>query len=178
MKRTPIVAVSVALAGLLAAGCGGGSASPTSTTASAATKATPLEWLTSNARQWNGRLNGDQSRVDSAASSTSGATASTFFAHLTAACTALRDDAQHAMDAPQAPTEKLQNAWNAMLSATETYASKCLELAHSDSTADVTAWQNSLKSMNDASGNFNKVANAAAKVTGASTTTTTTHPAG
>jgi hypothetical protein len=176
MRRPRIAVVAVALlaAGLVAAGCGSSSASPPSTTAAPATNVTPREWLTTNAAHWTARLNGDQTRVAAAAAATSGQGTSAFFTRLTSVCTKLADDARQAMNEPKAPAAGLQYAWHAMLSATETYASKCLALAHSNSTAAVNEWQTSLTSMNNANDTFNNVANAAAKpASGASTTTST-----
>ena len=173
MKRTPILALGVLVGALLAAGCGSSSASDSPTSTSAASKITPLEWLTTNAKDWNATLNGDQARVAAAAAATSGVSGSDFFALLTSKCTQLRDDARRAMDSRTAPTAALEDAWQSMLSATVNYASKCLELAHSSSTNDVNAWQDSLTAMNNANAKFNQVANAAAKSTGSSSTTTT-----
>ena len=171
MRRTPIAAI--ALAGLFAGGCGASSsASSTTSTAASATKVTPREWLTADAEHWNRQLNTDQNSVDAAAGTASGSSSSTYFSHLTSACTKLRNDAQKAMDAPKAPTASLQSAWNAMLSATVTYASKCLQLRHSNSSGDVAAWQNTLTSMNAANDTFNRVADAAANASGTSPTTT------
>ncbi len=42
-----------------------------------------------------------------------------------------------------------------MLAQTETYASECLTLARSHADQDLTAWNNSLVSMNTASGAWN-----------------------
>jgi hypothetical protein len=180
--RTIVVAAAVLAAGLLAAACGNSSASPTSssTTSTAPTpNITPRAWLTANAAHWSARLNGDQSQVNAAAGTATGVSSSTYFQRLTAACTKLRADAQQAMDVPKAPTGALQSAWHSMLAATETYASQCLTLAHSNSTAAVNEWQSNLAAMNDANATFNRVANAAAKPSsgtssGTSSTTTST----
>jgi hypothetical protein len=179
MNRRPIVAVllAVPLAGLLAAGCGSSSASSstsTSTTSAApAASVTPREWLTANAAHWSGRLNGDQQNVNAAADASKGVSPSTYFGRLTPRCAKLRDDVQKAMSAPKAPTTSLQSAWDGMLSATASYASKCTKLTPSSSTSDVNAWQNSLSTMNAANNNFNQVADAAAKASSSTTTTTT-----
>ena len=155
MKRTPIVAVL--LAGLAAAGCGASSSAPSPTSTVAATaNVTPREWLASNAAHWNNQLNKDQNDVDSAAGTTSGVSSSTYFKRLTSVCTKLQDHAQQAMGVSKAPTASLQSAWDGMLAATEVYASKCLQLAHSHSASDSTAWQNTLTTMNTANDNFNR----------------------
>jgi hypothetical protein len=172
MRRTPIAAI--VLAGLLATGCGASSsASSTTSTTTSAAKVTAREWLTATAEHWNKQLNTDQNSVDAAAGASSGTSSSTYFSHLTTACTKLRDHAEQAMGDQKAPTASLQTAWNAMLSATVTYASKCLQLAHSHSSSDATTWQNTLTSMNTANDTFNRVADAAANVSGNSSTTTT-----
>ena len=174
LRKVPIVVLAaVSAAGFFGAACSSSSTSPPSTTTAPASHVTPVAWLSSNAKQWNSRLNGDQTRVAAAAAATSGVSASSFFARLRSKCLQLRDDVQKAMNAQRAPTAALQNAWQGMLSATADYASKCLELAHSDTTADVTAWQNSLTAMNKANDNFNKVANAAAKPSSGPPSTTT-----
>lgn len=177
LRKVPIIVVAaVSAAGFFGAACGSSSAAPPSTTAAPASHTTPVAWLSSNTRQWNSRLNGDQTRVAAAAAATSDVSASSFFARLRSKCLQLQNDVQKAMNAKRAPTAALQDAWHGMLSATADYASKCLELAHSDTTADVTAWQNSLTVMNNANDNFNKVANAAAKPSSGPSTTTTTRP--
>ncbi|MGA8726176.1 MAG: hypothetical protein WB565_14165 [Acidimicrobiales bacterium] len=176
LRKVPIIVLAaVSAAGFFGAACGSSSTSPPSTTAPAS-HVTPVAWLSSNARQWNSRLNGDQTRVAAAAAATSDVSASSFFARLRSKCLQLRGDVQKAMNAERAPTTALENAWQGMLSATADYASKCLELAHSDTTADVTAWQNSLTDMNNANDNFNKVANAAAKPSSGPSTTSTSTP--
>ena len=171
MKKTWIPAVL--LAGLLAGGCGAASSasSTTSTQVATGTKTTPRAWLTTTAVHWNKQLNQDQNTVDTAAAATIGVSSSTFYSRLTSACTKLRDDARQAMSAPKAPTASLQEAWAAMLSATVSYASKCLTLPHSNSSADINAWQTSLTSMNNANDHFNTVADAAARTSSSTSTT-------
>ncbi len=146
---------------LVLGGCGGASSVPASHPATTSASATPVEWLTAHIAQWNARLNSDQNAVDTAASATKGVAANTFYGRLGSACTKMLDDAAKAKEVPRAPTAALESAWRAMVSATASYASRCMDLVRSRSPGDLSAWQNTLKTMNAASATWNSVVNAA-----------------
>lgn len=160
------------LFGVGACGCSSSSSASPSTTSTTSTTGAPVssddpgQWLSGQAGRWNAALNADQNSVSAAASATSGVSNSTYFSQLADACTKMLHDAEKARTIPAAPVSTLQDAWNGMLAATETYADYCLQVAHSQSTADLAAWKNSLKSMNSANRKWNvevsKVQNAAA----------------
>jgi hypothetical protein len=155
----------LAAATVLCVGAGGcttsaSSSSPPSTsspptTAPAASSAGPRDWLAGKAGRWNATLNGDQNSVDAAAATTSGVSSATYFSELSAACTRMLDDAGKARTIPGAPTVTLQDAWIGMLGATEAYANECIQVARSQSNADLTVWKNGLKSMNAANQTWN-----------------------
>ena len=151
----------------LLVGCGGGSTASTTTSTSAGAAATapfrgtPLAWITTEARPWNGRLNRDQAAVDSASTSTTGeVAAATYFQRLQVACSQMARDASMAQRLPKAPTARLDQAWLAMTAGTEQYAVDCLALARTGSSADLTTWQNSLRSMDAANASLNTVVGA------------------
>ena len=138
---------AVVLTGVGAAACGSPASAPTSTTA-AASSGNSKEWLAAQAGRWNTALNHDQNSVDSAAATTTGLSSAAYFSRLEDACTKMRDDARSSTRVPEAPTATLQEAWSGMLAATETYANRCLEVAHSQSNSAVSDWKSSLQSMN------------------------------
>lgn len=149
---------AAALVGVGASGCSSSSsASPStpSTTAAPASTGDPSQWLSAQAGRWNATLNADQNSVNAAASATSGASDSTYFSQLADACTKMLDDAAEAKTIPAAPVTSLRDAWIGMIAATETYADNCLEVTHSQTTSDLTAWKNSLKTMNSANRKWN-----------------------
>lgn len=164
---------AAALFGVGACGCSSSSsASPstTSTTGAPVSSDDPGQWLSGQAGRWNAALNADQNSVDTAASATSGVSNSAYFSQLADTCTKMLHDAEKARTIPAAPVSTLRDAWNGMLAATETYADYCLQVAHSQSTADLASWKNSLKSMNSANRKWNvqvsKIQNAAAASSG------------
>jgi hypothetical protein len=161
MNRIWLAGVCVLTAGAVALGCGGSTAppppqaaSPTSSEAGAA-----LVWLSSIAEPWNHKLNNDQQAIDTAsaasASSTGAAAANAYFAGLGAACSKMVDDTGQAQDITHAPSAALDQAWRTMVAQTRQYATDCLTLTRTHSTADLTTWNNSLKSMNNANAAFN-----------------------
>jgi hypothetical protein len=169
------VLAAAALFGVGACGCSSSWASPsnastTSTPASRGFSGDPTQWLSAQAGKWNAALNADQNSVTTAAAATTDASTSTYFSQLAEACTNMLDDAGKAKNIPAAPGTTLQDAWKGMLAATETYADYCLQVAHSRSTAELTAWKNSLKSMNSANRKWNaevsKIQNAPAGSSG------------
>ena len=156
-----MLALSIALAGVLATACSSDASSASSTSSTAApSAASQLAWLSAHVRQWNAALNGDQNAVDTAAAAGSSGSSSTFVKNLETACSKMLSDVSKAETVPKAPSATLQRAWKGMLSATETYATKCLKVAQSGSSSDLTDWQNSLKSMNSASETWNTAVNA------------------
>ena len=149
----------------MALGCGSSAATPASpSTSTAAPKAdavtTPLAWLVAEAKPTNRRLNQDQAEVLAASRSTNGVGASTFFAHLASACTAMLDDARRAQGLPKAPSATLAAAWHGMATATATYASDCLTVTRTHSSASLTTWNTSLKTMDTANAALNSVVSA------------------
>jgi hypothetical protein len=150
----PLLLLGLALSAL---GCGGG-ASSAPATSTAAAKVTAFTWLRDKAEPWNHALNRDQRNVNAAAGATTGT--SQFFSHLSAACSSMLADTRKAQAIAPAPATSLQHAWAGMLAGTATYASNCLTLAHSHANQDLTAWNNSLASMNQASGVWNTAVNA------------------
>ena len=174
--RKRSLAFFLAAAGLFGVGACGCSSSPsaspstTSTTGAPVSSDDPGQWLSGQAGRWNAALNADQNSVNTAASTTNGVSNSTYFSQLADACTKMLDDAEKAKTIPAAPVSTLQDAWKGMLAATEIYADYCLQVVHSQSTAELAAWKNSLKSMNSANRKWNlqvsKVQNAAAASSG------------
>jgi hypothetical protein len=177
-RSSAFVLAAAALFGVGASGCSSSSASPSNASTSSTTSTSgapdfsgdPSQWLSAQAGKWNAALNADQNSVNTAAAATNDASTSTYFSQLAGACTKMLDDAGKATSISAAPVATLQDAWKGMLSATETYADYCLQVAHSQSTSDLTAWKNSLKSMNSANRKWNaevsKIQNAAAGSSG------------
>jgi hypothetical protein len=147
------------MSGATAMGCGGSTAATTTTGAPAYT-GSALSWLSAKARPFNKRLNDDQAVVDVASAATSEIDPTTYFGRLASACTRLADDARQAGEVRAAPTASLATAWQHMVARTETYASDCLNLAHTRSNAALTQWNQSLKAMNSANGALNSQVNA------------------
>ncbi len=135
-------------------GCGGGASSgpPHSTSAR---PVSAYAWLAHKAEPWNHVLNTDQGSILTAASAGSRVSSSQFFSHLSAACSKMLADTRKAQAIPRAPSASLERAWSGMLGRTSTYASDCLTLAHNHGSRDLTTWNNSLTSMNQASGVWN-----------------------
>ena len=168
MKRTLALATGTLLGALALAGCGGSSSStPTSTTTSGAhTGESALAWLTSEVRPHNGTLNKDQAEVVAASAASAESDAASFFGRLKTACTQLRDDAQRAGDVPPAPTSSLEASWKGMVTETVAYADDCLTLARTQSNADLTRWDDSLKAMDSANSTLNAAVAAVRKSSG------------
>lgn len=164
VKRTCTISALVLLSGLAVLGCSGSpTTSPTSTTSHAASgtfAGTPLAWIASKARPWNGRLNSDQAAIVAASKASSEESAATFYGRLQVACTRMLDDATKAHRVTAAPSAQLDQAWKAMTADTQVYAEACLQLAHSRASADFTRLQSSLQAMNAASASLNTVVNA------------------
>ena len=139
---------------MTALGCGGGAASapPPSTSAR---PISAYVWLRDKAEPWNHALNRDQQSVLAAAGAVNGVSSSTFFSHLKATCSTMLSDARKAQAIRHAPAVSLEQAWAGMLARTATYASDCLTLARTHGSPDLTTWNNSLTSMNQASGVWN-----------------------
>jgi hypothetical protein len=159
------MSVMALLSGLAVLGCGGSpAAAPTSSTTSRATSATfagtPLEWISTTARPWNGRLNNDQDVIVSASKASSEEPESSFFGQLKTACRRMLDDATRAQAVTAAPSAPLDQAWKAMTADTAAYAEACLSLAQSRANSDFTRLQGSLQSMNAANASLNTVVNA------------------
>jgi hypothetical protein len=178
-RSSAVFLAAGALFGVGACGCGSSSSAPPSTTSTTATPASSAhlsQWLVSQAGQWNAALNGDQGSVDTAASATSGVSSSAYFSRLSGACTKMLDDAEKGRTVPPAPSTTLEDAWNGMLTATETYANRCLRVVHTQSSSDLTAWKDSLTSMNSANRTWNqevaKVQNASSSTSTSSTSST------
>lgn len=149
-------AVPVLLFGLAVAalGCGGGATSaPPSSTAPRPVSA--YVWLRDKAEPWNHALNVDQRSILSAAGAVNGVSSSQFFSRLNTACSKMLADTRKAQAIRRAPAASLQQAWAGMLARTATYASDCLTLAHNYGSQDLTTWNDSLTSMNQASGTWN-----------------------
>lgn len=147
------------MSGATAMGCGGSTAATTTTSAPAYT-GSALSWLSAKARPFNKALNDDQAVVDVASAATSEIDPTTYFGRLASACTRLANDARRAGEVQAAPTAALAAAWRQMIAQTETYASDCLDLAHSRSNAALTRWNQGLKAMNSANGALNSQVNA------------------
>ena len=141
----------------MAMGCGSstGATSSTATTHAVGYVGSPLSWLSVKARPWNKRLNDDQAFIDTASGANPEIGASAYFARLASACTRLSHDARLAMQIPTAPSRHLAEAWRAMTVHTENYASDCLTVTRTHSSASLTRWNQSLKAMNTANGNLN-----------------------
>ena len=169
VRRSGLVVVLVVTLGVVAVACGGGGSASTAPSTSTAPShgagsttprsftGSPLAWITSEARPWNGRLNRDQAAVDAASSRTSEESASTFFHGLQVACTRMAQDASKSQALPPAPSGQLSQAWLAMTAETQRYADDCLALVRFRSTAALTTWQDSLKSMDTANASLNSV---------------------
>ena len=142
-------------------GCGSSAAAPTTTPApKPASVATPLAWLTNEAKPANKRLNQDQAAVLAASQTNAKISTGTFFAHLASACTAMLGHARQARRLPKAPSPTLASAWQSMATATANYASDCLAVTRTHSTASLDAWNASLTSMNTANVALNSVVTA------------------
>jgi fructose-1,6-bisphosphatase/inositol monophosphatase family enzyme len=159
VKRTWTVAAGLVMSGATTMGCGGSPAATTTTSAPAYT-GSALSWLSAKARPINKTLNDDQAVVDVASAATGEIDPSTYFGRLASACTRLADDARQAGQVQAAPTASLAAAWLHRVARTETYASDCLDLAHTRSNAALTRWNQGLKAMNSANGSLNSQVNA------------------
>ncbi len=174
MRRSPTRAAGRLIAGLAAVLLGvavpavgigpTASAGATTTSTTAATPVAPsttaapgaaLAWLTTEARPANGRLNRDQVTIVSITRTGGEATAGVFFSELHTACRSMLVDARRAARLPKAPTAALQKDWQAMARATATYASDCLTLTRTRTSASFTRWNASLHPMNLASATLN-----------------------
>ena len=147
-------------AGFVLTGCSGSpSANPArtapSTDGSAPYAGTALSWLSAEARPWNKTLNDDQAVVVRASQATAEGDSGTFFTRLAAACTRLHDDALEAQHIQTAPSPGLASVWHSMTVHTGTYASDCLTLTRTHSSASLTRWDQSLNAMNTANAALN-----------------------
>ena len=138
----------------------GGSPAATTITSAPAYTGSALSWLSAKARPFNKKLNDDQAVVDVASAATSELDVTAYFGRLAWACTRLADDARRAQEVQAAPTASLATVWQHMVAHTETYASDCLTLTRTRSTAALARWDRSLKAMNSASGALNSEVNA------------------
>jgi hypothetical protein len=152
------------IGGLMVLGCNSSStpapSASTSTsisTAKAPAIATPLAWLEAEGKPANKLLNGDQVAVLKASRASTAIGASTFFDHLTSACSAMLHDAHHARNLPGPPSAQLAAAWRTMAATTATYASDCLTVTRTRSSSSLTTWNNSLQAMDTANGSLNSV---------------------
>jgi hypothetical protein len=163
MNRTWSAGVCLLIGGVTALGCGGTNSAAggqaTTTTISGRQAGTALVWLSSIAEPWNHKLNGDQQSIDTASAASAGssgtAAANTYFARLGTACSKMVDDAGQAQNIARAPSAALDQAWRTMVVQTKKYATDCVTLTRSHSNADLSTWNNSLKSMNTANAAFN-----------------------
>jgi hypothetical protein len=80
---------------------------------------------------------------------------SAFFSHLAAACRQFKADAEKARALPPAPTVGLESAWQTMAITTEDYATSCVTLTHTGSSADLNRWNETLKAMDSANATLN-----------------------
>ena len=146
--------------GFVLTGCGGSpSATPATTAPSTVSSApyagTALSWLSTKARPWNKTLNDDQAVVVTASRATAEGDSGTYFARLAAACTRLHGDALEAEHVQTAPAPALASVWHSMTVHTGTYASDCLALTRTHSSASLTRWDQSLNAMNTANAALN-----------------------
>jgi hypothetical protein len=141
----------------MALGCGSStSATSTTSTAPKAFTGSALDWLTTEARPTNKALNDDQAAVLQATKSGGGETSpAVFFTHLAKACRQFEDDAKKARALPTAPSTALESVWQQMAKATVDYATSCLTLTRTDSKADLTRWNATLKTMDSANAALN-----------------------
>lgn len=149
--------IGLVIAGLILVGCSSSPSATQQTTTSSTSGDTTsaIAWLTTKAEPWNHILNADQGGIDAASKTTSGVSSATYFSRLRSACTKMFDDASKAGDISTAPSSELDEAWRAMATQTKAYASDCLTLTRTHANADLATWNNSLNSMNSASGLFN-----------------------
>ena len=124
-----------------------------------------MAWLTQEARPSNKVLNGDQIAVLQASKAGNSTNSSAFFTRLATACRRFQGDAEKAHALPPAPSATLESIWRAMATTTEAYATSCLTLTHTGANADLTRWNDSLKSMDSANAALNAEV---AKIRGAS----------
>ncbi len=101
------------------------------------------------------RAERDQRSIVAAAGAVDGVSSSQFFTRLNDACSKMLADTRKAQAIPRAPAASLQQAWAGMLARTATYASDCVTLARNHGSQDLTTWNNSLNTMNQASGTWN-----------------------
>jgi hypothetical protein len=164
VKRTCLLSTLALLSGMTVLGCGASpSAAPERTTTSTTARAfvgTPLAWIGSRARRWNGRLNQDQVAVDAASKASSEEGADAYFGQLRAACTQMLEDATKAEEIAAAPSAPLDQAWKAMTADTQAYAEDCLTLARNRSNSNFTNWQNSVQAMDAANASLNTLVDA------------------
>ncbi len=168
-----LLATGVLIGGMAAAACGNTTSTTPSTAprqpgTSAAGHTAAYDWLSTTAEPWNHRLNRDQVAIDTASGRATGVSADTYFRRLETACATMFADASKAQAITRAPSSALDGTWRDMTAQSRSYASDCLHLAHSHSTADFTTWNSSLKTMNTANASFNAaVASVRAASTGA-----------
>ncbi len=143
----------------MATGCGSSTSAtpstPVPTTAPQAFTGTALAWLTTQGRPLNQVLNHDQATVLRDTKDGTETNVSAFFDRLAAACRQFRHDAVEAQQLPAAPSAVLASAWRTMATTTEAYASSCLTLARTHTSADLTRWNNRLKAMDTANRTLN-----------------------
>jgi hypothetical protein len=159
VKRVWTIVAGLVMGGATAMGCGGSPAATTTTSAPAYT-GSALSWLSAKARPLNKKLNDDQVVVDAASADINETDPATYFGRLASGCTRLADDARQAGEVQAAPTASLGAAWQHMVARTETYASDCLTLTRTHSTAALNRWNQGLTAMNSANGALNAVVNA------------------
>jgi hypothetical protein len=117
-------------------------------------------WLRDKAEPWNHRLNTDQRAIIAAGGAVKGVSDTAYFSRLQSACSTMLAHAEQAHRIAHAPAAGLDQAWEAMLTETETYASDCRVLARTHAQQDLTTWNNSLVAMNQASGAWNTAVSA------------------
>jgi len=166
--RRPLAVAVVAGVALLAAACANPMSSPrttkppSSSTAPAGISSTgspgsAYSWLSFRAVPANKVLNAAQNGVVVASRPTPGESSGSFFAALRSTCTKLQAAVAHGRKLPVAPSKQLDSAWRSMLDATSTYSDHCITLARSHSSADLAAWDTSLKAMNSANAALNAI---------------------